>query len=82
MTAIEAIKEFGLPVGFLLIALFWFARKDKQHGQHIERLEQMHKSERDDWKKTIEKQFDDQSRNLNNNTSVLSELKTILQNRK
>lgn len=44
-------------------------------------IEKRHREERSDWAKTNERQVDEQNRNLKENTSVLSALKTLLENR-
>lgn len=51
-------------------------------GGYVLRIEKRHKEERDEWRKTIDKQFDRQNENIEKNTSILSGLKTLLENKK
>lgn len=51
-------------------------------GYYIVSVEKRHKEERDEWRKTIEKQNDQINKNVQDNTSVLSALKTLLENRR
>lgn len=49
---------------------------------YILKIEKRHASERSEWKETIDKQFDEANKNTRENTSVLSSLKTIIENMK
>lgn len=64
------LSQYGLP-GIIIIAL----------AAYVLLIEKRHKDERDEWKKTNDRQIDDASRNMKENTSVLSALKTLLENR-
>ena len=46
------------------------------------KVEKRHKEERDEWRKAIEKQNDEINRNVKENTSILSALKTLLETRR
>jgi hypothetical protein len=48
---------------------------------YILRIESRHKEERDEWKRSIDRQFDRQNENIEKNTSILSALKTLLETR-
>lgn len=49
---------------------------------YVLKIEARHKAERDEWRRTQEKQFDEQARNIKENTSILSSLKTLLESRR
>jgi len=64
------LTAWGVP-GAIIVAL----------AGYILLIEKRHREERSDWAKTNERQVDEQNRNLKENTSVLSALKTLLENR-
>jgi hypothetical protein len=81
--------KYGLPGLIASIgigAIIWCAKFIKdiihEHKQEREELERIHREERADWKKTIERQFEESNRVTNNNTNVLTAVKTMLENRK
>lgn len=63
--------QFGLP-GIIIVTL----------AGYVLLIEKRHKDERDEWKKTIDKQFDRQNDSIDKNTNILSALKTLLENRR
>ncbi len=65
------LANYGV-LGIVLIAL----------AAYVLRIEKRHKEERDEWRKTVDKQFDEQNKNIKENTSILSGLKTLLENRR
>lgn len=65
------LTQYGFP-GIAVIGLAGF----------IMYLMKIHREERAEFRKTIEQQFDDVNKNTKENTSVLSALKTMLENRK
>ncbi len=76
------LANYGVLGVVLVVFAIWYAKKDKQHKDERERMEQLHREERSDWKKTIEKQFDDSNKSNANATKALTELTTLLKNRK
>jgi len=83
------LDKYGVPGAIAtvaIVAIVWCAKFIqeilKQHKQEREELERIHREERDDWKKTIERQFEESNRVTNNNTNVLTAVKTMLENRK
>lgn len=54
----------------------------KEHKEERESIERNNRAERDDWKRTIERQNEESNRNIKENTNVLSGLKTLLENRR
>lgn len=73
----EALSQWGVA-GAIIIAL----------ATYVIRIETRHKSERKEWKDTIEKQFnrmdemsDEGHKVTRENTSILQGLKTLLENR-
>lgn len=67
---VAELSQWGIP-GAIIVAL----------AGYILLIEKRHREERDAWAKTNERQADEQNRNLKENTSVLSALKTLLENR-
>lgn len=67
----EILVKYGLA-GVGLAALSWF----------VLFLMKSHKEERKEWKKTIEDQFKEHNQVMRDNTSILSGLKTLLENKK
>lgn len=65
------LEKYGLS-GIIILGLAWF----------VMYLMKEHKSEREDWQKTQERQQEEHNKSLNKNTDVLSELTTLLKNRK
>jgi len=65
------LAQYGLQ-GIVIAGLAWY----------VLRIEKRHSDERGEWKKTTEKQFEDSSRVINENTNVLAGLKTLLENRR
>jgi hypothetical protein len=71
MTAeITELSQWGVP-GLIIVAL----------AGYILLIEKRHSGERSDWQKSNERQVEEQNRNIRENTSVLSALKTLLENR-
>lgn len=67
----EPLAQYGLA-GLCIIGLAWF----------IMYLMKEHKTEREEWRRLQERQNDEANRNINKNTDILSELTTLLKNRK
>lgn len=67
----EPLAQYGLA-GLCIIGLAWF----------IMYLMKEHKTEREEWRRFQERQNDEANRNINKNTDILSELTTLLKNRK
>lgn len=65
------LTQYGI-LGIVVTGLCWY----------IIHIEKRHKEERQEWKQTIEKQFDEANKTTRENTSVLSALKTIIENMK
>lgn len=65
------LTQYGLP-GIVILGL----------AAYVLMIEKRHKEERDEWKRTIDKQFDRQNDAIDKNTNILSALKTILENRR
>lgn len=70
VTQVTELSSWGIP-GAIILAL----------AGYVLLIEKRHREERDSWAKTNERQVDEQNRNLKENTSVLSALKTLLENR-
>lgn len=71
MTAeITDLSQWGVP-GLIIAGL----------AGYILLIEKRHREERSDWQKTNERQSEEQNRNIRENTSILSALKTLLENR-
>lgn len=73
----EALSQWGI-LGVVVAAL----------AAYVIRIETRHKSERKEWKDTIDKQFkrmdemsDEGHKAIRENTSILQGLKTLLENR-
>lgn len=49
---------------------------------YVLKIEARHRSERSEWKQTIDKQFDKQNDATEKYTSILSALKTLLESRR
>lgn len=79
------IESYGLP-GVLLGGIAWLAIvfKDilKDHKAERDEIERQRRIERDDFRKTIERQFEDSNKVTNNATQALTELSSLLKNRK
>lgn len=54
----------------------------KEHKEEREASERNNRSERDDWKRAIDRQSEESNRNIRENTNILAGLKTLLENRK
>lgn len=67
----DQLAQYGLA-GVVIIGLAWF----------VLYLMKEHKSERDEWRRVQEKQNEEANKNINKNTDILSELTTLLKNRK
>lgn len=65
------LTQYGI-LGIVVAGLCWY----------ILNIEKRHKEEREEWKQTIDRQFDKQNETMRENTSVLSALKTIIENMK
>lgn len=65
------LAQYGI-LGIIVVAL----------AAYVLMIEARHKAERDEWRKTNEKQGDEMNKNIRENTSVLSGLKTLLENRR
>jgi hypothetical protein len=65
------LANYGV-LGIIVIAL----------AGYIISIEKRHRDERSDWQRSNERQMDEQNRNIRENTSILSSLKTLLENRK
>jgi hypothetical protein len=83
------LDKYGIPgviAAIAIGAIGWCVKfiKDviQDHKREREELERQHRDERTDWKKTIERQFEESNRVTNNNTNVLTAVKTMLENRK
>lgn len=64
----SGLESYGI-LGIIVIAL----------AAYILKIEARHREERDEWKRTQDRQFDEQNRNINRNTEVLSSLKTLIE---
>jgi len=62
------LTQYGLP-GIVIAGLCWF----------VLYLIKEHKKERQEWKQTTEKQFDEMNKQSNNATALLSTIKAMLQ---
>lgn len=65
------LSQYGLP-GIIIAAM----------AAYVLLIEKRHREERNEWRKQNERQVDDANRNIKENTSVLSALKTLLENRR
>lgn len=65
------LAQYGI-LGIIVIAL----------ATYVLMIEKRHKEERDEWRKADEKTKDEMNKNIRENTSVLSGLKTLLENRR
>jgi hypothetical protein len=75
------LSEYGIPG--IIVGLSGFVMYlIKQHKEERECAEKLHREERADWKKTTERQFEDSNRVINENTNILSGLKTLLEHKK
>jgi hypothetical protein len=89
MNSEDVFLKYGLPGVFiliLLVAIKWGATLLQKivadHKLEREELERLHRQERDEFRKTIERQFEDSNRTTTNATSALTELTTLLKSRK
>ncbi len=67
---ITELSQWGLP-GAIIMAL----------AAYVLLIEKRHREERDNWNKANERQQEESNKNIKENTSVLSALKTLLENR-
>lgn len=67
----ESLAQYGLA-GIVIIGLAWF----------VMYLMKQHKEEREEWKRSQDRQNEEMNRNINRNTDILSGLKTLLESRK
>lgn len=65
------LEKFGLP-GVIIFGLGWF----------VMYLMKEHKNERKEWQQTNERQQDETNRNMKENNTILSGLKSLLENRR
>ena len=65
------LTAYGLP-GIIIAAM----------AAYVLLIEKRHRDERDEWRKQNDRQMDEANRNIRENTSVLSALKTLLENRR
>lgn len=65
------LSQYGI-LGVIVIAL----------AAYILMIEKRHREERDEWRRQNERQIDEQNKNIKENTSILSALKTMLEHRK
>lgn len=79
------LEQYGVPGVIALVAIaaisglvVWIKSEMKNARDERERMEQTHRSERDDWKRTIERQFEESNRATKDNTNVVSELNTLI----
>lgn len=68
---ITEISQWGVP-GLIIAGL----------SAYVLLIEKRHREERETWAKQSERQGDEMNRNIKENTSVLSALKTLLENRR
>lgn len=73
----DQILKYGLA-GVVIIAL---AGVVKILWIKIDSMERNHKEERDEWRKTINSQFDKANEIVEKNSGILQGLKTLLENR-
>lgn len=85
----DVLTKFGLPGIFILLllaAIKWGAsllqKIISDHKLEREELEKIHRTEREEWKKTIESQFDNANKIAANGTAALTELATLIKNKK
>lgn len=67
---ITDLSTWGVP-GAIVVAL----------AGYVLLIEKRHREERDTWSKANERQQEESNKNIRENTSVLSSLKTLLENR-
>lgn len=72
------LANYGVLGVVLIVFAIWYAKKDRQHKEERESTEKMHREERGDWKKTIEKQFEESNKVTKENTNIVSELSTLI----
>lgn len=65
------LSQYGI-LGIIVIAL----------AAYVLLIEKRHRDERDEWRRQNERQIDEANRNIKENTSILSALKTMLEHRK
>lgn len=65
------LSQYGI-LGIIVIAL----------AAYILMIEKRHRDERDEWRRQNERQIDEHNKNIKENTSILSALKTMLEHRK
>lgn len=53
----------------------------KEHKEERESIERINRGERDEWKRSMERQNEESNRNIRENTNVLAGLKTLLESR-
>lgn len=78
----DLIKEWGAPGIIIIILASYYAIKDKSHGKQIEKMNDDHKEERQDWQRANERQQEESNKNIRENTNILAGLKTLLESRK
>jgi hypothetical protein len=85
----DVLLKYGLPGIFILIllaAIKWGAALMQKiiadHKLEREELERIHRTEREEWKKTIESQFENSNKITTNATSALTELTTLIKSKK
>lgn len=66
----DLFLQYGISGAFIIVLIAF-----------ITKIEKRHKEERDEWKKTIDKQFDEANKHTKENTGILQGLKTLLENR-
>jgi len=67
----EVLSQYGLA-GAVIIAL----------AGYVLMIEKRHREERDEWRKSIDRQNDESNRITRENTNILSALKSMLENRR
>lgn len=77
-TTITKILEIGFPGAVIVGMGFYIIMIEKKH----DRLNDVHRTERDEWRGQAKDQFDKIVEVTEKNTSVVSELKGIIQNTK
>lgn len=65
------LSQYGI-LGIIVIAL----------AAYVLMIEKRHREERSEWRRQNERQIDEQNKNIKENTSILSALKTMLEHRK
>lgn len=64
------LAGYGLP-GLIIVGL----------ASYVLLIEKRHRDERETWQKSNDRQQEEANRNIKENTSILSSLKTLLENR-